>query len=214
MRSTTHIQISGNNSVSSNSSKSGLHVRRSRSAARTKFYDGNYENNENVCLNASYTDVSQILDLDLVCCEAENGATASFEDRSTIPQLPQLVPLDLRVCFEETADEAHLVNKTARKAECIALQPFNNMSPLAKSQRTAVLDNYNMAQLCISPDNNKNEFIEIRLPKIRFSETNPFKSKRNQAQPLLLGCRSHSSSFMQRNEYESYDSLFLCNTRS
>ena len=39
------------------------------------------------------------------------------------------------------------------------------------------IDSYNALQMCMSPQNNENGFLDIRIPKFRFSPDNPFASR-------------------------------------
>jgi len=41
------------------------------------------------------------------------------------------------------------------------------------------IDSYNALQMCMSPQNNKNGFVDIRIPKFRFSLDNPFASRKS-----------------------------------
>jgi len=41
------------------------------------------------------------------------------------------------------------------------------------------IDSYNALQMCMSPQNNENGFLDIRIPKFRFSSDNPFASRKS-----------------------------------
>jgi hypothetical protein len=48
------------------------------------------------------------------------------------------------------------------------------------------IDSYNALQMCMSPQNNDKGFMDIRIPKFRFSSDNPFASRNSVRRPNIL----------------------------